>query len=178
MESLYQVGQATLSLGAAMLAVLNTSLFSMFLSRASRKVCFMIFPGTEIMGLTSWEFPGSFFLPFFKMGTMFPFFLWLHLTATLFKYHEKWLVIKSANSWDSGIHLITFDRLRYVQVLQVVPNLIFPYSRRDFVPPGIVLWTIHLRGVRREVASEDWGKKVVEYLSLLLICCYQFTSLV
>jgi len=33
----------------------------------------MIFPGTEVR-LTGWLFPGSSFLPFFKMDAMFPFF--------------------------------------------------------------------------------------------------------
>lgn len=71
---------------------------------------------------------------------------------------DSGLVIKSANSWDSGIHRIMFQRLRYVQVLQVIPNLIFSYSERDFAPPGPVLWTKHLRGVGREVTREDRGK--------------------
>ena len=53
----------------------------------------------------------------------------------------------------------------YVQVLQVATNLIFSYSGRDFAPPFPVLQSIHSRGMGREVASEDWGKKIVEYLT-------------
>jgi len=43
----------------------------------------MIFPGTEVR-LTSWQFPGSPLLPFLKMGTMFPFYQGLHVTAMAF----------------------------------------------------------------------------------------------
>jgi len=43
----------------------------------------------------------------------------------------------------------------YIQVPQVVTNLIFPYRGRDFGPPVPVLQSVHLRGVGREVARED-----------------------
>ena len=65
----------------------------------------------------------------------------------------------------------------YVLDLQVVTNLIFSCSGRDFAPPVPDLRSIYSRDVGREIASENWGKKVVEYLSLPLICCYQFSSL-
>jgi len=54
----------------------------------------------------------------------------------------------------------------YLQVPQVVTNLIFLYSGRGFTPLVPVLWSINSGGVREEVASESRGKKVVEYLSL------------
>lgn len=47
----------------------------------------------------------------------------------------------------------------YVQVPQMVTNLVFSYSGKDFAPPVPALRSIHSRGVGREVASEDWGKK-------------------
>ncbi|KAK4805824.1 hypothetical protein QYF61_000430 [Mycteria americana] len=49
-------------------------------------------------------------------------------------------------------------------------------SGRDFAPPVPVLGSVHSRGVGREAASEDRGKEVVEYLSLLLVHRYQFAS--
>ena len=49
-----------------------TSLSSVCLIRASRRICSMIFPGTEVR-LTGRWFLGSSFLPFLKMGTMFAF---------------------------------------------------------------------------------------------------------
>jgi len=73
---------------------------------------------------------------------------------------------------------IRSHRLMYVQVPHVVTNTIFSYSGRDFAPPVPILWSIHLRGVGREVDSKDGVKKVDEYLSLLLIHCHQFASLV
>jgi len=68
------------------------------------------------------------------------------------------------------MHLIRSYRLMYVQVPQVVLNLVFLYSGRGFSPLVPILQSVNLGGARREVASEDGGKKVVEYLSLLLIC--------
>jgi len=43
----------------------------------------------------------------------------------------------------------------YVQVPQVVTNLVFSYSGRDFAPPVAVLWPICSIGAGREVAGED-----------------------
>jgi len=58
----------------------------------------------------------------------------------------------------------------YVQVPQVVVNLVFPYSGRGFTPlvPSCSSSTQEGRGERLPVKTES--KKVVEYLSLLLIC--------
>jgi len=75
------------------------------------------------------------------------------------------------------MHLLRCHRLIYVQVPQVVTNLIFSYSGRDFAPPLPILRSINSSGVGREVAGEDSGKNVVEYLSLVLVHCYQFPSL-
>jgi len=55
----------------------------------------------------------------------------------------------------------------------VVTNLIFSYSGKDFAPLVPILWSIHSRGVGREAVSEDQGKNVVQYLSLLPIHFYQ-----
>jgi len=56
---------------------------------------------------------------------------------------------------DSGMHLIRSHRPMYVQVPQVVANLIFSYSGRSFAPPVPALQPIHFTGVGKEVASED-----------------------
>jgi len=53
----------------------------------------------------------------------------------------------------------------YVQVPQVVMNPVFSYSGRAFAPLVPIWWSINSAGVGREVASEDWVKKV-EYLSI------------
>jgi len=51
------------------------------------------------------------------------------------------------------MHLIRSHELMYVQVPQVVLNMIFSYSGRDFAPPVPALWSIHLRDVGGEDAS-------------------------
>jgi len=43
----------------------------------------------------------------------------------------------------------------YVQVPQVFPNLVFPYSGRGFAPLVPIWQSISWGGVRRGVASED-----------------------
>lgn len=58
----------------------------------------------------------------------------------------------------------------YVQIPQMDPNLIFSCNRKDFGPLVPILQSINSGGVEREIASEDGGKKVVEYFSLLLVC--------
>ena len=75
------------------------------------------------------------------------------------------------------MHLIMSHRLLYVQVPQVVTDSIFPYSARDFSFPIPILESIHSRAVGREASSKDRDKEVVEYLSLLLVHCYQFACL-
>ena len=64
----------------------------------------------------------------------------------------------------------------YIQVPQVVLNLVFLYSRRVTLAP--ILQSIDSRGARREVSSEDLVKNIVEYLSLLLLSWYDFGVLV
>jgi len=54
-----------------------TSLSSLSLSIAFRRICSTIFPGTEVR-LTSQSFPGPCFLPFLKMGAVFPFYAPVH----------------------------------------------------------------------------------------------------
>jgi len=56
---------------------------------------------------------------------------------------------------DSGMHPIRSHRLMYVQVPQVVPNLVFPYDGRGFAPLDPILQSINWGGARRDVASED-----------------------
>jgi len=55
---------------------------------------------------------------------------------------------------DSGMHPIMSHRLLYVQIPQVVMNLIFLYSGRGFTPLLPIL-QFNWGWVRREVASED-----------------------
>ena len=102
------------------------------------------------------------------MGAMFPFFQSPGASPDchdLSSIMETGLATASANSlrtpwfYDPGMHLTRSHRLMYVRVLQAVTNLIFSYSQRDLALPVPALWSIHSRGVGREVASKDWGKK-------------------
>jgi len=43
----------------------------------------------------------------------------------------------------------------YVQVPQVVPDLVFHYSGKVFAPLDPILQSINWGGAKREVASED-----------------------
>jgi len=45
--------------------------------------------------------------------------------------------------------------MMYIQVPQVVTNLVFPYSGRSFAPLVPILRSINSEGVRGEVASKD-----------------------
>lgn len=77
------------------------------------------------------------------------------------------------------MHLLRSHRFKDVQVPQVLMNLIFTDSGRDFAPWAPILLTSHSRGVETEkISTEDWNTKFVELLSLLLIQFYQFPSLV
>ena len=57
-------------------------------------------------------------------------------------------------------------RLLYIQVPQVVPNLVFPYSERGFAPLVPIMQSINWGGVRREVAS-DQGLSSVSHFQLM-----------
>ena len=134
----------------------------MCLSIASRRICSMIFPSTE-MRLPGWYFTGSSFLPFLKMSVMLPFipvtrdFTWL---PWLFKYHLEWLGdYTSQFPQDSGMHLIGIHRLVDDQVPQVVTNLIFTHSGRGIAFLITSFWTVCLRAVWWAVTREDQGKK-------------------
>jgi len=70
------------------------------------------------------------------------------------------------------MHLMWTYRLVDVQIPQVVTNLIFTCSGRDAASPVFSYQTKHLRDVWQAVTREGRGKKVVKYLSLLLVCCY------
>ena len=56
---------------------------------------------------------------------------------------------------DSGMHLVRSHRFMYVQIAQVVSNLIFSYSGSDFAPQVSIFQSIYLRGMGREIASEE-----------------------
>lgn len=129
----------------------------MYLSTASEGICSMIFPGTEVR-LTRW-FPVSFFLPFSKDGckvSLFSSHLGLHLTA-----QTPWRSI-SQFPQDSGIILIGSYSLIFVQFPQVVRNMIFSNSGRNFAAPVTILLSTHSQGVGREVPLKTEAKKVVE----------------
>jgi len=55
------------------------------------------------------------------------------------------------------MHLVRSHKLMYVDVPQVVTNLIFLYSGKGFTPLVPILQSINSGEIRRE--SEDWGKK-------------------
>jgi len=57
--------------------------------------------------------------------------------------------------------LIRSHRLLYVQVPQVVMNLVLPYSGKGFAALVPILQSISWGGARREVVSEDLGKKLL-----------------
>jgi len=70
------------------------------------------------------------------------------------------------------MYLIGIHRLVDVQVPHVVTNPIFAYIGRDVTSPTPSYQTKYLRAVQRAVIREDQSKKIVKYLSLLLVCCY------
>jgi len=53
------------------------------------------------------------------------------------------------------MHLVKAYRLTYIQLPQVVPNLVFCYSAKGFAPLVCILKSINWGGGRREVASEE-----------------------
>lgn len=119
-----------------------------------------------------------FFTPF-KNGCAIPIslvtrvFAWL---LWLFKYDGEWLgnyIIQFPQ--DPGMYLIGSHGLVYIQVPQVVLNLIFSYSWRDLISPVPALRFRDLREVGGEITIENWGKKTVEYLSLLHVSCQQLS---
>ena len=44
----------------------------------------------------------------------------------------------------------------------MVTNSMLSYSGKNFGPPVTILRSIQSRGVGREIASEDWGKKFIK----------------
>ena len=91
---------------------------------------------------------------------------------------ESGLAMTSANSLRTLGCTSSGPIVMHIQVPQLVTNLVFTYSGRGFSPLVPILQSIGWGGARREVASEDWGKRVVEYLSLLLVCWYEVAILV
>jgi len=70
--------------------------------------------------------------------------------------HGEWLGnYISQFPQDSGMHLLKSHTLMYVQVPQVVLNLVFCYSGKGFTPLVPILQSINCGGARREAASED-----------------------
>jgi len=82
------------------------------------------------------------------------------VAAMTFKHYGEWLGnYISQFPQDSGMHLIRSHRFMYVQVPQVVKNLVFPYSGRSFTTLVPILWFISSGGVRREAAGEEKGSQ-------------------
>lgn len=149
----------------------------MCFSIASRRICSVFFTG-KTAEADRFVVLRSSFLLFSSMGLCpsFPFSspLVLHLTAVAFQTGTvAWQLHRPIPSglWDA------FHRFTYIEVLYVIMNLSFSYTGKDFAPPDSVLQSTHLRGRGRGIAIEDWGKKVVEQLSLVLVQCYQFSSI-
>lgn len=64
----------------------------------------------------------------------------------------------SGTPLNPGIHLIwSCEWFAYVQVPQMVSNLIFSYSGRDFILPVPALKLRDLRDVETEVTDKNWG---------------------
>ena len=105
-----------------------------------------------------------------KMGVTLPFSIHqgFHHTTTTFQISRVawWLC------HHSGMHIIVTHRLRGVQAPQEVMNLIcayrIPFLGRNVAPPVPIFWIIHSKALCRAAASEDWGKKIVEYPSILV----------
>jgi len=53
------------------------------------------------------------------------------------------------------MYLIRSHRLLYVEVPQLIMNLVFRYSGKGFTPLVPILQSIDSGGARREAASED-----------------------
>lgn len=60
----------------------------------------------------------------------------------------------------------------------MVLNLLFAYSGRVCAIPTPTWMFRELRDVGSLTDSEDWGKELIEYLSLLHISCHQFSLLI
>lgn len=109
------------------------------------------------------------------MGATFPFFQSREISPDCHYYTnimKSGLVTTSANSFRTRIHLVWSYRLVFVQVPQVVPNLIISYGGGLCSPSPCALRSKHSRGLKREVTNEDWDKEVVEYLNHPLAYCY------
>jgi len=74
---------------------------------------------------------------------------------------------------DSRMYLIDTHRTMDIHFPQVIANMGFTGSRKGIIPPVPTSQTIHLKAAWRALVSEDWGKKVLEYLNLLFFHCYQ-----
>jgi len=124
----------------------------------------MIFPDTEVEA-DRLVAPRVFLFTLFKNGHNFPFFQSPGISSNCRDFSNIMDSGLGKNfsqfPQDSWMHLVRSHRLTFVQVPQVVTNLIFSYSGRDFASPIPVLWSIHSRGVGREVASEDSGKRLL-----------------
>lgn len=75
---------------------------------------------------------------------------------------------------DPEIPLLESHGLVYVQILQVVLNLIFSYDGKDFSPQVPSLRLMGLRNVGRVIISYKWGKK--KLLSTSAFCMYMVIS--
>lgn len=95
--------QTGLALAEAVLAVSNQHLSFVYVSMASRRICSMILPDTE-MGLTNQQFPGSSFLHTLKMDTMFSFFQSLWISHDFSNVMESGLATTSVSSIRTTYH--------------------------------------------------------------------------
>ena len=168
----HQICQARFACSEAMLAVTNHFFVSKCLGIVSRRISSMILLGTEGR-LTALYFPGSSFLPFLKMGVMFPLFqsVGTSLDCNDFSNMMDSGLATSSASWlgtrgctSSGrMDLCTCRFLRWSQTRSS------PYSGLCFILPVPAFAICDLGGVAGALAGEDWGKKVTKYLSLLHI---------
>lgn len=103
-----------------------------------------------------------------------------HLSRTLSSNHNFSVTTVTMSEKKTCLCLVLHSLIVLcslcIQVLPVVVNLVFTYSERHFAPPVSVWLSIHSRGGKR-VFIEDQGKTFLD-LILLLLCCYQFTSIV
>jgi len=64
----------------------------------------------------------------------------------------------------------------HLQVLQMVSDLFFTYSRQIFLLPVLPFAFCSLGGLARVLPGENWGKEATDHLSFLYICHDQVSS--
>jgi len=127
----------------------------------------LIFPGTEVR-LTGQEFPGSSFLPFLKMGTMFPFF---QSPGTSPDCHNLSNIVESDMAMTSGNSLRTLGSIlsgpidlcmfRFLRWSQIWSSLT--------VGGTLPLWSPSCRNVSFHFPSEKRRSLAVHSLQSFLV---------